>query len=186
LVTTCGPYVEKTIRTVGVYVVITLLLRLVGKRDLAQLNTFDLVVMLLLSNVVQNAIIGPDNSLIGGLYGAAVLLATNSLVVHAAGRWDAVGRLFEGTPTVLARNGAYDRGALNRMGLRRADVDVAIKHQGGDRIEDTSRVSLEPGGRLLVELNPGDETADRKDIDTVLARLDALEARLFDQPGKSR
>src|SRR5437763_7052349 len=95
------PLAEKVIRTVGVYLAIAVLLRLAGKRDLAQLNTFDLVVMLLLSNVVQNAIIGPDNSLVGGVIGAAILVAVNAVVVRSAAASPRLERVFEGTPTVL-------------------------------------------------------------------------------------
>lgn len=76
------PVLDKAIRTVGVYLGIVVLLRLVGKRDLAQLNSFDLAVIMLLSNVVQNAIIGPDNSLTGGLLGAVILVALNAVGVR--------------------------------------------------------------------------------------------------------
>src|SRR3954452_531641 len=96
---------EKTIRTVGIYFAIALLLRLAGKRDLAQLNTFDLVVMLLLSNVVQNALIGNDNSLLGGLISAAVLVTVNAVVVRLAASQPQLGRVFEGTETVLVDDG---------------------------------------------------------------------------------
>jgi uncharacterized membrane protein YcaP (DUF421 family) len=75
------PLLEKVLRTIAVYLFLVLALRLAGKRELAQLNSFDLVVLLLLSNTVQNAIIGPDNSLLGGLLGAAVLLSANYTTV---------------------------------------------------------------------------------------------------------
>ncbi|NEB07117.1 DUF421 domain-containing protein, partial [Streptomyces sp. SID13726] len=101
------PYPEKALRTIGVYVLILLLLRIVGKRQLAQLNTFDLVVMLLLANVVQNAVIGPDNSVLGAAFGAAVLLAVNNVVVRAAARYEWLGRLLEAPPTTLARDGHW-------------------------------------------------------------------------------
>src|SRR4249919_2312446 len=87
---------DKIIRTVVVYWALIVLLRLAGKRDLAQLNSFDLIVMLLLSNVVQNAIIGPDNSLLGGLIGAATLIAFNSVVVRASRADERVARVVEG------------------------------------------------------------------------------------------
>jgi hypothetical protein len=119
--------VEKVIRTVVVYVALAVLLRLAGKRDLAQLNAFDLVVMLLLSNVVQNAIIGPDNSLVGGLVGAVVLVGINAVIVRASRSDDRLNRLLEGTPTVLARDGAWDEQALRREGLRHADAEVALR-----------------------------------------------------------
>src|SRR5438477_412591 len=95
------PALEKVLRTVLVYGGLAILLRLAGKRDLAQLNTFDLVVVLLLSNVVQNAVIGNDNSLTGGLLGAAVLVAVNGLVVRVTNRYPRLTKVFEGTPTEL-------------------------------------------------------------------------------------
>src|SRR3954451_13599769 len=102
------PLLEKIIRTVVVYGTLAVLLRLAGKRDLAQLNSFDLVVMLLLSNVVQNAIIGPDNSLLGGLVGAAVLVGINAVVVRVSAASPPLAQLFEGHETVLVDNGRYD------------------------------------------------------------------------------
>ena len=84
---------DKIIRTVVVYLALIVLLRLAGKRDLAQLNSFDLIVVLLLSNVVQNAVIGPDNSLLGGLIGAAVLIAANAFLVHGRASARAVAAL---------------------------------------------------------------------------------------------
>src|SRR4051795_8560789 len=109
---------DKIIRTVVVYWALIVLLRLAGKRDLAQLNSFDLVVLLLLSNVVQNAIIGPDNSLLGGLIGAAVLLAANAFVVRLVARNMRATFLLEGTPTVLVRHGHIDQKAVRDLGLR--------------------------------------------------------------------
>ena len=89
------PVAEKVLRTIAVYFAIVFLLRLFGKRELAQLNSFDLVVLLLLSNVVQNALIGPDNTLVGGLVGAVTLLALNAVVVRYAKRNDRFAALFE-------------------------------------------------------------------------------------------
>src|SRR6187397_916610 len=103
---------DKIIRTLLVYVTLAVLLRLAGKRDLAQLNTFDLIVVLLLSNVVQNAVIGPDNSLLGGLIGAAVLVGANSFFVHVIRPWRGETALLEGTTTVLARAGEWLPGAM--------------------------------------------------------------------------
>ncbi|MEV4556831.1 YetF domain-containing protein [Kitasatospora sp. NPDC049285] len=171
-------YGEKALRTVMVYVALLVLLRVIGKRGLAQLNSFDLVVMLLLSNVVQNAVIGPDNSVSGGLFGAVVLLLTDWLLVRQAVRWDWFNRLLDGTPTVLARNGVYDRKVIAKQGVRKADLDVAIRHQGGDAVEETALIVLEPGGTLLVELKDGDQVADKDDVAAIRAALAAIEARL--------
>lgn len=168
---------EKIIRTVAVYLALALLLRLAGKRDLAQLNSFDLVVMLLLSNVVQNAVIGPDNSLSGGLLGAAVLVAFNAVLVRVSVSNARVYRLLEGTATVLARRGTWDVHALRREGLRKADVDAALRRQNANDVEDTELVSLEPGGALVTTLMPGRESATAADIARLEAKLDALLAR---------
>lgn len=172
------PLAEKAIRTAAVYAALLVLLRVAGKRDLAQFNTFDLVVMLLLANVVQNAIIGPDYSLIGGLVGAAVLIAGDSALVWAATRWSWVHRLFEGEGSVLAEDGHVDRAAMRRLGVRRADIAAAVRKQGGGGIGDVSRVSLEPGGIVVVRLKPERMAATRGDIDRIAERLAAIERRL--------
>src|SRR3954453_8843479 len=96
---------EKAVRTVLVYGALLFLLHLSGKRQLAQLNSFDLVVLLLLSNVVQNAIIGDDISLGGGVFGAVVLLAVNFLLVLFAFMSPRFGKTIQGGPTVVARAG---------------------------------------------------------------------------------
>lgn len=168
---------EKIIRTVAVYLALTLLLRLAGKRDLAQLNSFDLVVMLLLSNVVQNAVIGPDNSLSGGLLGAAVLVAFNAGVVRVSASSARIHRLLDGTPTVLARGGQWNLPALAHEGLRQEDVDAALRRQNANSVADTELVSLEPGGAVVTTLLPGRESATRDDMERLEAKLDALLAR---------
>ncbi|AQZ69305.1 unnamed protein product [[Actinomadura] parvosata subsp. kistnae] len=169
---------DKAIRTVAVYVTVAALLRLGGKRGIAQLNNFDFVVMLLMSNVVQNAIIGPDNSLAGGLAGLVILMAVNAVVVRLAATVPAIGRLVEGSPTVLARDGGYVRSALRRLGVRQADLDVAIQLRGGTSVADTSLVRLEPGGAVLVRLRPDEENAERGDVAELRTRLDRIERKL--------
>ncbi|MDS1270274.1 DUF421 domain-containing protein [Lipingzhangella sp. LS1_29] len=174
---------DKVLRTVLVYGAIVVLLRLAGKRDLAQLNTFDLVVMLLLSNIVQNALIGEDYSVTGGVLGAAVLLAGNAVMVRAAASWPTLGRLFEGSPTTLAHDGHLDHATLRRLGLRPADVLQAVKKQGADHMSDTERVTLEPGGAVLVRLRPEEENASGGEIAAVDARLARIERHLAELTG---
>jgi uncharacterized membrane protein YcaP (DUF421 family) len=171
------PIAEKAIRTVAVYGGIAVLLRVGGKRDLAQLNTFDLVVMLLLSNVVQNAIIGPDNSLTGGLIGAAILVAINSAVVRISARNALLARALDGTPTRLIKDGDYDEHALHREGLRRAEVEVAIRRQGANSARDVAEAMLEPGGAVVVTLNDAAMPATRADIADLRALLVSLGAK---------
>src|SRR5450432_3785440 len=106
-----APVVEKVLRPVLVYVFLVVALRVFGKRELAQLNPFDLVVLLSLSNTVQNAIIGDDNSVTGGIIGALGLLAINWLVVRVLFRSPKLTRAFEGSATVLIRDGQLDQKA---------------------------------------------------------------------------
>jgi uncharacterized membrane protein YcaP (DUF421 family) len=177
--TTIGiPLAEKVIRTVAVYFAIALLLRLAGKRDLAQLNSFDLVVMLLLSNVVQNAIIGNDNSLFGGLVGAVVLVALNAVVVRASAANPTLARVFEGHETVLVEDGKYDDRALLREGLRRADLDAGLKRQGATDVGQVELATLGTGGAVVVTLKPESAPATKADVAAIAAALNRLEQKL--------
>src|SRR5438552_10455017 len=99
------PILEKILRPILIYLVLVVLLRIFGKRELAQLNPFDLVVLLSLSNTVQNAIIGNDNSVTGGVIGAITLLATNYLVVRFLFKHRRLDQMVEGSPTVLMKDG---------------------------------------------------------------------------------
>src|SRR5579883_1950945 len=114
------PLLEKVLRPMLVYVFLVLALRVFGKRELAQLNPFDLVVLLSLSNTVQNAIIGNDNSLSGGLIGAFALLGINYLVVRFLFRHRRLDQLFEGKPTTLIDNGHVVKKALAKELLTHA------------------------------------------------------------------
>jgi uncharacterized membrane protein YcaP (DUF421 family) len=168
------PVDEKLLRTVAVYAGVAVLLRIGGKRDLAQLSTFDLVVMLLLSNVVQNAVIGPDNSLSGGLLGAAVLVGVNAVWVRVVGRSSRLVRLFEGSPTVLIKDGQFQERALRREGLRRGDLERALRSQGADSVVEVQRATLAPGGAVVVELRDSEQNASRGDLAALRHHLDAL------------
>lgn len=172
------PLLEKAVRTVAVYAALAVLLRVLGKRDTAQLNTMDLAVMLLLANVVQNAIIGQDYSLIGGLLGAVVLLAVDAAVVRGAAARAWTWRALNGTPTVLARDGRYESSALRRLAVRRSDIDVLIKKQGARGVADTTRVVLEPGGAVLVEMRPERRPATGADVAALHERLRRIEELL--------
>lgn len=165
---------DKIVRTLVVYAALVVLLRLAGKRDLAQLNTFDLVVVLLLSNVVQNAVIGPDNSLVGGLLGAAVLVAGNAFFVHVVRPWRGVAAALEGTTTVLARAGEWVPDALRREGVRTSDLEGALRRQNAYTIADVAELKLEPGGTVVVDLLPERENATKADVARLEAKLDRL------------
>lgn len=145
------PIVEKLARPVIVYLALVVLLRLFGKRELAQLNPFDLVVLLSLSNTVQNAIIGDDNSVTGGIIGAFGLLAVNWLVVRALFRSPRLTRMMEGRSTLLIHNGQIDVRALERESLTREELLNVIHRQGFDDLHKVHRCELEPNGTFYVE-----------------------------------
>jgi uncharacterized membrane protein YcaP (DUF421 family) len=165
---------DKIIRTVVVYVALIVLLRLAGKRDLAQLNSFDLIVVLLLSNVVQNAVIGPDNSLLGGLIGATALIAANAFLVRVVRPHAKIAAMMEGRTTVLARGGRWIPEALRHEGVRQTDMEAALRRQNAYKIGDVDQVKLEPGGTIVVDLRSELETATKADIARLEAKLDRL------------
>ena len=153
------PPTEKILRTLGVYLGLAIIMRLAGKRQLAQLNSFDLIVMLLLSNVVQNAVIGKDSSLTGGLLGAVVLVGFNAMLERIATATRRTTRIFEGTPTALVSDGKILEKHIRRVGLSDPEVVAALRHQGASAVRDVRRATLEPGGSISVELTREAETA---------------------------
>jgi uncharacterized membrane protein YcaP (DUF421 family) len=166
------PILEKLARPVIVYLVLVVLLRIFGKRELAQLNPFDLVVLLSLSNTVQNAIIGDDNSVTGGLIGAVGLLAINWLVVRVLFRSPAMTRMLEGRSSILVKNGQIDQKALGRESLTREELIEVIHRQGFERVSQVRRCELEPNGTFYVEAYEP-SSADKQHAE-LLARLDTL------------
>jgi uncharacterized membrane protein YcaP (DUF421 family) len=171
-----APVVEKMVRPIIVYFALVALLRAFGKRELAQLNPFDLVVLLSLSNTVQNAIIGNDNSLSGGLIGAFTLLGVNYLVVRFLFRHRRLDQVFEGQPSVLIEKGHILRKALAKELLTHAELITVLHRQGFDDIDDVERCVLEPGGTFYIRRKspPADEVAHTE----VMKRLDELGRKL--------
>lgn len=166
--------VEKVVRTVAVYLGIALLLRLAGKRLLAEMNSLDLVVVLLLSNVVQNAIIGPDNSVLGGMVGAVVLIGSDLGLDLLAQRFAWVSAVFVGPATVLVRDGKLDHRRLAQVGIGDRELALALRRQGVDEPAQVAEASLEPGGELLLRLKPAERSVTRADLDAAVAELKAL------------
>jgi uncharacterized membrane protein YcaP (DUF421 family) len=166
------PILEKLARPVIVYLVLVVLLRIFGKRELAQLNPFDLVVLLSLSNTVQNAIIGDDNSVTGGIIGAFGLLAINWLVVRVLFRSRRLTRALEGQSTILIRNGQLDPKAMTREMLSREELLSVIHRQGFDDFHEVRKCELEPNGTFYVEAF--EPSVDDKHHAELLARIDDL------------
>ena len=166
------PILEKLLRPIIVYVVLVLLLRLFGKRELAQLNPFDLVVLLSLSNVVQNAFIGEDNSITGGIVGAFSLLGINWFVARVLFRSPRLTRLLEGRATILIRDGRLDKRAMERETLTREELLEVIHRQGFEDFDQIHVCELEPSGSFFIEgLDPSSSEQQHKDL---VQRLDAL------------
>jgi uncharacterized membrane protein YcaP (DUF421 family) len=172
------PLAEKILRTVLVYALIAVLFRVAGKRGLANLNTFDFVVIFLLSNVVQNAVIGNDTSLTGGAVGAVTLVAVNALVTRVIASNDRAARLFDGRPTTVISDGHVLGRALRHLGIRRSELDHAVRLQNGDDVAEVQRGSLEPGGQLVLTLKLAEQGATKADIAEVNARLSRIEKLL--------
>ncbi len=170
------PILEKLLRPVIVYLVLVLLLRLFGKRELAQLNPFDLVVLLSLSNTVQNAIIGDDNSITGGVIGAFSLLAINWVVVRILFSSPKLTRLLEGRAAVLVRDGQIDRKALQRESLTHEELIEVIHRQGFEHVHDVRRCELEPNGTFYIEAF--DPSIGDKRHTELVSKLDALTKEL--------
>ena len=165
------PWWDKVVRTLVVYLGLLVLLRLAGKRQLAQLSTLDLVVLLLLSNVVQNAIIGNETSLPGGLLGAAILLVGNNVLVRLSYRYAWVNRMLNGTSTVLYEHGRLEQKNLQHELMTQQELVSALRHQGFD-LDDVERVDLEPEGTFDAQPKP------KADIEDVMEALKKIEQRL--------
>jgi uncharacterized membrane protein YcaP (DUF421 family) len=141
---------EKLLRSVAVYTFLLVAFRLCGKRQLGQLSAFDLVVLLIISNVVQNAVIGNDNSLGGGLLGATTILLLNLLVAYVTFRFRRADRVIEHSPTVLVRHGRILRDNLRRERLGPRDLRAALRHHGVVSIRDIRYAFLEEDGHVSV------------------------------------
>lgn len=175
------PVAEKLIRTVIVYAFLLIGLRLAGKREMSQLNTFDLVVLLLLSNTVQNAIIGNDNSLAGGIIGAAALLVINAVLVRTLYRYGKLDKL-EGRPDVLIRNGRMLRKHLERELITVSELESAARRQGIDSLAHVQECRLETGGALsFIQRHPTDDEQRHHEIIGLLAQMDARQRTMTAQ-----
>jgi uncharacterized membrane protein YcaP (DUF421 family) len=166
------PVTEKILRPVIVYFFLVIGLRLAGKRELAQLNPFDLVVLLTLSNTVQNAIIGDDNSVTGGVIGAATLLLVNYLVVRFLLRHEKLDRLVEGEASLLIENGKILKDKLTQEVLTLQELEAAAHKQGFGNLKEVERAVLESGGTIsFIAKKPAPEETRHREL---LDRLEQL------------
>lgn len=176
------PVLEKMARPAIVYFFLVILLRIFGKRELAQLNPFDLVVLMSLSNTVQNAIIGNDNSLVGGMIGAATLLTVNYLVVRFLFKHRRLDQMIEGNPTTLIDKGRVLRDALAKELLTEHELRTVAHRQGFAHLDQIEKCVIEPGGAFFIQgKTPPMEDTRHKEL---LKRLDQLSAEIAALKGR--
>jgi uncharacterized membrane protein YcaP (DUF421 family) len=170
------PILEKILRPILVYVFLIVSLRLSGKRELVQLNPFDLVVLLTLSNTVQNAIIGDDNTVTGGVIGATSLLVVNYLVVRFLYKHRSLDQLVEGRADVLIEDGKVRTQHLKKELITMAQLEAAARKQGFDSLSEVQQCVLEPGGTIsFIGKKPDtDEVRHR----AMMKRMDELVAEI--------
>jgi uncharacterized membrane protein YcaP (DUF421 family) len=165
---------EKILRSLAVYLGLVAGLRLAGKRELAQMNPLDLIVLLTLANTLQNAVIGDDNSITGGLIGAATLLAANHALVRLAYRYPAVDRLVNGDPVPLIEHGKLRRDNLSHLLISEQELRAVCRHQGVLRLEEVETATLETSGTISVfGRHPTLEETHFRRLDERLARIEA-------------
>ncbi|MEG9435806.1 DUF421 domain-containing protein [Edaphobacter sp. HDX4] len=172
------PLLEKVVRPIIVYLCLVIFVRIFGKRELAQLNPFDLIVLLCLSNTVQNAIIGEDNSVTGGIIGVFSLLAINYLLSRLLFRMPKLNQALEGKETILILQGQVDWAALKKEALTEIELKSVLHKFGLNDFSQVKKCVLEPSGNFYVEQNdPLREVHERGEI---LRQLTALNAEVND------
>jgi uncharacterized membrane protein YcaP (DUF421 family) len=145
-----NPLLDIVVRTAVIYLTLLVLIRVTGKRQVGQLTPFDLLLLLLLANAVQNAMVGPDTSVQGGLMAAATLFTVNLVVSWVARRNVGAARLLEGTPTLLIRHGKLLQDNLHREGITEEDLLRALREHGVEDVKIVRSAILEVDGTISV------------------------------------
>lgn len=171
-------YLEKVVRPLLIYFVMVTLLRIFGKRELAQLNPIDFVLLLLISEAVQNAIIGDDTSLSGGVIGVVTLLGVNYLMAFIKFRVPPIEKLIEGEPKILIENGKVKPDALNSEVMTEDDLKVIAHEEGLEDAKEIEKLILDPNGTFFVEAK--DDIKDARFKREVLEKIDKLTKQLSD------
>ena len=178
------PVVEKILRPVIVYLCLICFLRLFGKRELAQLNPFDLVVLLSLSNTVQNAMIGDDNSVSGGIIGAFSLLTINWVLTWLLFRAPKVDAALQGEPATLIQGGEMDEAALKRECLTHEELISVLNKNGFNDPGEVEVCVLEPNGTFFVKgKQPSSDQIERAQLMSALESLRAEVIAMREQMG---
>ena len=144
------PWWELVVRAVAVYVFLLTLLRITGKRQVGQLAPFDLVLLLVLSNAVQNSMNAGDNSLVGGLISAATLVLLNLLVAYTTFKFRSIENLIDGQPQVLINDGLLNDAVMTKARLSCQELEAALRQGGCEKIEEVRVAILENNGAISV------------------------------------
>ncbi len=153
---------EIILRATVIYLFVVIGLRLTGRRTLGQLNTVDVVLILIIANAVQNAMIGPDTSLLGGLIAAATLLSVNVITTALQSRSTRAERFFEGVPVVLINHGQAIEANLRRERISREELAAALHEHGLENVAEVKSCILEVDGSLSVVSEEGATIRTRK------------------------
>ena len=151
-------------RTAVIYIVILAGLRLSGKREVGQMTVFDLVVLLLIANAVQNAMVGPDTTLTGGIIAAVVLLLINAAIARLSMNWPRLRHMVEGTPTLLVLHGEVVKEHMRKEGIDQETLEAALREHGVDKIAEVEMAVLEIDGSISVVPSGGITTRVKKPL----------------------
>ena len=169
---------EKIIRPILVYILLVVFLRIFGKRELAQLNPFDLIVLLTLSNTLQNAIIGSDNSLSGGAIGAFTLLLFNYIVVRFFFKHRRIDQIIEGKKVKLIENGVINYQALTKELITKAEL-IAIAHrQGFHKLEEIEACILDENGTF--DIKGKEPPSEEKRYIALMEKIEELNRQIIE------
>ncbi|MGA2505591.1 MAG: YetF domain-containing protein [Anaerolineales bacterium] len=152
------------VRTAVIYIVILAGLRLSGKREVGQMTVFDLVVLLLIANAVQNAMVGPDTSLVGGVIAAVVLLLINAAIARLSMNWPRLRHMVEGTPTLLVLHGDVIAEHMRKEGIDEETLEAALREHGVEKIGEVEMAVLEIDGSISVVPQGGITTRVKKPL----------------------
>ncbi|MCD0469178.1 MULTISPECIES: DUF421 domain-containing protein [unclassified Flavobacterium] len=144
------PYIDISLRSLAVYFFMTIALRIFGKKELSQLNTADIILILLISNSVQNAMVGPDTSLSGGLIAASVLFIINFIIKKLTHKYKIVNDLLLDKPEILIHNGTLDFDALSKLDISHEELKEAAREHGLEHLTDIKLCTLEIDGTISI------------------------------------
>lgn len=146
------PWHEFIFRGILVYLFLIIVLRLTGKRQIGQLAPVDLILLLVLSNAVQNAMNGGDNSITGGVISALTLVGLHYLVAYLSFKFNWIERLIEGSPAVIITDGVIDQRVMDKQFLTQKEIDAALRANGIEEVSEVHHAVLENNGQISVTL----------------------------------